>query len=806
MSSPLDHSGIGGGSPLSGTAGDTQRQQFNKLWSRTFLTNLSEGHTQPAPEFGAPALSWHIAFWPKHDADPNHTDMSFSQLGSSGWSSLFDEFQRKRVELYAPAGEGGEFNSFLVKLQRAGRILRGGMPEELLLRDRPGRIPQRLKFDRLESTYLCFTLWWQDEGEGQTGFVTSDPLPTAIRVRVSVKAFFDHTTVSLYLDAGKPWNEPSVYNSENAVGLRRKKIFKAVEDVRTICQGQLAQGAANLPLVPEPFLDATQAETLYKANEYLYTGIWGDFCRDFEFRLEDIVTSKGRCFANFHGLVMSTDGVASAGEHIPPEQSSWPGVDIPRFGDKPDDGKSEANAVIKAYWPFVRRMTAEADYKDHIACGIMNWRALFITALGAKGTARRGTDWKFNPPRLDIPGDGLPDDYVERDPTIRDGHNQLHQRAVRYLFLTKFEPHRRQIGRIVERMNRLGTIRLFALKGYDFIQNADVHIRILGQELDGITHWWSTQCAAIQNDYREVKKKIQAELEEKYPWLNVYRTAQENKDINLKRERNDAEREAIQAAFDKLVKEVIKPRDKVSYEGRKILDRLSAEKDASLDGVAEYAERQRLRARYEENEWAALIDDRMTSELQKRDDDAKKLRDRKLANVTEDAEKRLIQITAALDELGHASAGGLHYRIGRSSYYIDQFNALVKTLGIGDIPTWIAYNSFAERGLKPLFDMIQQTGTRLQALRGRLTAVTESIQTSALVVQSSATRENTAVLKEIERHLRYTVRFGIPAGSLGILTAWWGTPTFKMIFAFIFKWLGDFAELIIKLLSTLHIL
>jgi Mg2+ and Co2+ transporter CorA len=136
--------------------------------------------------------------------------------------------------------------------------------------------------------------------------------------------------------------------------------------------------------------------------------------------------------------------------------------------------------------------------------------------------------------------------------------------------------------------------------------------------------------------------------------------------------------------------------------------------------------------------------------------EAKKKRDDRLAEATDNAEKRLIEITASLDKLAQASDGGLHYRVKRSAYYIDQFHALVKILNIGGIPTWIAYNSFAERGLKPVFDLIRQTGERLQALRDRLTSVTESIQTSALVVQSSATRENTNVLKNIEWYFKYS--------------------------------------------------
>ena len=65
----------------------------------------------------------------------------------------------------------------------------------------------------------------------------------------------------------------------------------------------------------------------------------------------------------------------------------------------------------------------------------------------------------------------------------RGGNNH----PVRYLLLTKHAPHPRQIGRIAERINTMGTMRLFALKDWAAVRNADPYIRILGQELDQIT-------------------------------------------------------------------------------------------------------------------------------------------------------------------------------------------------------------------------------------------------------------------------------------------------------------------------------
>ena len=78
---------------------------------------------------------------------------------------------------------------------------------------------------------------------------------------------------------------------------------------------------------------------------------------------------------------------------------------------------------------------------------------------------------------------------------------------------------------------------------------------------------------------------------------------------------------------------------------------------------------------------------------------------------------------------------GLHFRINRSRYYVAEFESLLATLKIGNIETWVAYDQFVTRGLKPAFDFIDGVGHRLLGLRARLQSVLEGIETSALVRQ-----------------------------------------------------------------------
>ena len=128
-------------------------------------------------------------------------------------------------------------------------------------------------------------------------------------------------------------------------------------------------------------------------------------------------------------------------------------------------------------------------------------------------------------------------------------------------------------------------------------------------------------------------------------------------------------------------------------------------------------------------------------------------RDKELADANRGAEKALIAITAALDELGAGTPGGLPYRIARSRYYADLFRDGTRTLRIGNIETWWSYDQFAHRGMEPALRSIASVGERLERLRARLQATKQDIQTSAIVNQTEATRDNTYKLERIQAEL-----------------------------------------------------
>ena len=81
-------------------------------------------------------------------------------------------------------------------------------------------------------------------------------------------------------------------------------------------------------------------------------------------------------------------------------------------------------------------------------------------------------------------------------------------------------------------------------------------------------------------------------------------------------------------------------------------------------------------------------------------------------------------MSANLDELGFGAIGGLHFRLNRSAYYVREFNILLRTSRVDNIPTWTSYEQFVRRGLAPAFDYLASVGKRLR--RGTDTAADRS--------------------------------------------------------------------------------
>lgn len=620
-------------------------------YSAQYNTMNREGHECPPPTFGAPTLVWHLGISP-HDAD-----------ASAAADVPLDESHEKAAGDYEQTRQNffRDVNSFLRLLQGRIRFPRKGAEQFA-----PDRVPrpwdaQSAKlgnpFRVTEPENIRFTLWWPDD----LSRASPEPTADALRIKVHATAYRDYVTISLYLDAGKPWNLPAFVRGDAVVGDRRQSIFEHVQAVHDRCEPRLAGSDGARPILereilPETDVSATDAAALMRASRFLYTELWDEFWDALQLPpMRQIIGQSARVFANFRGLVLSTWG-SDDPDKMPRVPGSAGDLPFPRFGGngglsvggRTAPEPNEANAVLKAFWPFVRRITPNADQREYIACGVFGWRALYISAL----SSARAYDWdeEAQDSNTEIPAGSLPEALIQKGMSpsgqeIRIYDSQSGKEGegpIRYLVLSKGEPHRRQIGRILDRINAMGSVRLIALRDWTIIRDASTQIQLRGLELDNMMRRYSVKRAAILGEF------AQSKLEKR-----------------------------------------TKERD------------LQDQEDQALQGLADEVERD------------------------------------------------LIDLSAALDSIGARARNRLHFRINRSRFYAAEFQSLVGSLRIGNIDTWVAYDQFVMRGLKPAFDFIDGVGDRLLGLRARLQTVLEGIETSALVTQISATRQNTAELRSI---------------------------------------------------------
>lgn len=690
--SPSDDIATESPDPLNSATGAAAR-----LWpvSAQYSTLAGEGHRRPPPALGAPSLIWHVGIWPKQMAGDHDVSKPSSKATHTEGSTrkrptineeLFKEQARKfdaqNVKFFS------EVSGFLVDLQRRGRVSVEKELEFVTAEHQTGHLS--VEYSRLLHDFkvcqpqsLNFTIWWRDEASLQQ---KGTPSPTDLRVRIHAQTFVDHATITFYIDAGKPWNEEPVHTSASAVGARRKRIFQIIEQFREVASKQIQNGAIHLAREPEHGVTPDLAARTMEGTEYLFEGIWNEFLATFAINTKDreLKSAKrflGEIFAESRGIIMSTPGLESGSQ---PEAEANVGVGrFAVFNEK----TGEANTIIKAHWPFIRRMSYRADDRDFVACGILDWRALLITPLGSSSDApitdeAAGPGWSA--PSLCLPE--------------RDAKSEAAPRATRFLLLTKGEPHRQQIGRFVERIVAIETLRLFALRNWAIVRNSSVLIRLLGRELDAIGSIWSDGRQRIENDYWARQDVI-------------------NKD----------------------------PSD----DHIPLLRRISV-------GVSARDLRQLPSKRQEESR------DQRTDELN---------------DLIGQVEPLLISLTASLDKIGQGGAGRLLYLLNRSRTHIEEFERLAKMLEIGNIDTWINYQQFVDRGLKPTFAQIENTFEMLVSLRQRIQSITDIVQTSALIIEAEATHENTKTLRKIAQN-------------------WWKVETaiVVIIAALLFRVLEDHAQ------------
>lgn len=786
-------------------------------YTRQYFTIGRQAHVRSTQSFGPPALVWHVGFWPMRGKDPHDLEgKPTKQLPRVGNGTGSPQQGRP-----PPAGDGltreaarstyddlryelaEDLDKLLERLQGRGRvpdatgqprIVKFGAPEHPAdWENGTGRVPQvPVKAYRTES--IAFTMWWSNnKGRPQC---PAEPPEADLRVRVQADIHADFATVTFIIDAGKPWDtggdgerkthhvddaplqsgpgdgdadeDALAERTEGVPGSRRKKIFRAARIVRQQAATALAKRDADKP----------SAAQLRWASELLHERIWKEFSEEFGCWLTDIAGGTDEIFANFRGVMLAA-----------PSNPETPGGKAPhlkRFVYGASNGRGSLdepypNQVVTAYWPFIRRTRSEADNRDWIACGVFDWRALYITALGGRSDFDPGDERKettdLTLPRRSLKGPAeeervqalaalnamQPSDAATRDriEALRADLTKALQvagtpqgdlpRPFHYLFLTADEPNRRQAGRMVDRVNLLGTIRLYAMKDFSIIRDADVHLRIFGQLLDEImrkstddirevqAEWWGAALRDAQVSLQSVWSR-RADLKslvskDSLPRIQILENAHATCARRLAEEVGKLPAQPTPGTQDGLL---------IDEEPLMLYRRLLADIVALAPKDTDFGE---------QAESIFAVAQRGLNDARQ----AKSRHDEQIGLLNRRTDLHLTRIKSHIDELGRDAIGGLPFRINRARYYAAMYRTMVKTLRVGSIDTWWDYVQLASRGVDPPLRFIEDVGDRLEKLRSRLRDAMEAVQTSAIANQTEATRDNTYQLEVIAVQTRKVV-------------------------------------------------
>ena len=795
-------------------------------YTKQYFTIGRQAHVRSSQSFGAPTLVWHVAFWPKPEYDPHNLNREAAEPITRSASRR--SYNRLRAEL-----SEGDLDEIIGKLQRKGRVPKQEGRYRVDGFGKPGKPAdwesgnKQTPVDAFAAESIAFTIWWSD---GKRRPLPGEPARRRSEVRVQADMHPDFATITFFIDAGKSWDLPRYTVGEALLkgddankraplpGKRRNKIFQAARTVKQICSERCKVDRSEEEAIPlETDVSTDDAKKLLEASNLLFRDIWEEFCAEFDCSLVDIAGETDKVFANFRGVVLSGRGKE-------PEAGK---SRLSRFSFSARDGRSDLddpypNAVVRAYWPFIRRTRSEADHRDWIACGVFDWRALYVTALGGQSDFDPGDDARIlaaenvdhaELARLDadirqtadISGGYLPRRALASDASILAVQSRLREmqekggpefrhdagrlkkelrildkngedlRAddleapqtpqgdrpapFRYLFLTSGEPHQRQIGRMVDRVNLLGTVRLFAMKDFSIIRDADVHVRIYGQLLDQIMdeatkrtngalrRWW-------EGAYHDAHKRLN----------DLWCKAQELKGLA----QETVLRRDYAACIAGLEEQKSKCAD-TSNQGVEEAELLVTERPLMLfrrllDDIVAAAPDGTNFDPLEANVFATARKDLDWARK------AKSRHDEDMAQLNRQTDLRLTRIKTYIDELGNDAIGGLAFRINRAQFYAQTYRRMVDTLRVGSIDTWWDYKQLASRGVEPAFGFIESVGQRLDKLRMRLRDAMEAVQTSAIANQTEATRDNTFHLEVIVREIQ-AVNAGLEAQKKALVKA-----------------------------------
>jgi hypothetical protein len=273
-----------------------------------------------------------------------------------------------------------------------------------------------------------------------------------VDVTIRFELFTEYMCFCIFLDASRFQKRVDLDRALASADASVRDLFARLQRLEDLSEKLLGHPEQHQGLRSdyEPIADA------------FYFGLWNSFYKDILYTDESQIESFGNVFIDFRGVVLGN--TAPRGYTRVDDRPHWKHFQQPFWRDPGDRNPPEDvvhdpqqktqfwSQKRQVFWPLMTAPVRGIDMSKHefAVSQMLDHRALHITALGAQPTTLAGE---------------------ERVPTC-------------YFLLTE-TLNGWQIGRLIDRINRLGTLRHAALFGTEQLQKVSVKLRSVEQEMKG---------------------------------------------------------------------------------------------------------------------------------------------------------------------------------------------------------------------------------------------------------------------------------------------------------------------------------
>jgi hypothetical protein len=310
-------------------------------------------------------------------------------------------------------------------------------------------------------------------------------------VRCSVSYSLDFVTFTFVIDIEHGYETWRNGKKEIDAHLQRLRYGFEVATKGFVGEERANAESTQFKLAPErSFADPLQEDE--QESGYLFNDCWAEFIDWVKQGTSASAPEQksafqfpGLIFADFRGVMARVDanwrdqfpsGSEESRENIERTKSGKLSLDFSANAFRDD----EAHWALSAIWPFFKAANPgkneDQKRRDAVACFMLKNRAIYLSALGAQEEI----------------------DFKKIDPAKPVRHSAEEHAPVCFFLLLKGRPNTKQLGRLTERINTCGTLRLAALRDLSAIRTISANARHHGGTLDGITQQLSELAREVQ--------------------------------------------------------------------------------------------------------------------------------------------------------------------------------------------------------------------------------------------------------------------------------------------------------------------